>query len=84
VLSTLSNREKEIIQDGLNLLFIIATQANEDAEWGGSGHWVEEAETYYKDIDNLLDKFQLTPFETETTETEMRINKIARERLARK
>lgn len=84
MLSTLTNREKEIIQDGLNLLFTIATQANEDAEWGGSGHWVEEAETYYRDIDKLLNKFQLTPFETEITETEMRINKIARERLAKK
>jgi len=84
VLSTLSNREKEIIQDGLNLLFIIAEEANKKAEWGGYGNWVEEVEVYYNDIDKLLNKFQLTPFETEVTETEKRINEVARERLARK
>ena len=80
----LSNREKEIIQDGLNLLFTITEQFDKKAELGGMGDWIDEVEVYYKDIDNLLDRFQLTPFETETTATEKRINEIARERLLKK
>lgn len=80
----LSNREKEIIQDGLNLLFTITEQFDKKAELGGVGDWIDEVEVYFKDIDNLLDRFQLTPFETEVTATEKRINEIARERLLKK
>jgi len=83
---TLNDRDREIIQDGLNLLFIIAEEANKDAEWGGYGNWVEEVEVYYKDIDNLLDRFSFSLLEvgSQVSETEKRINLVARERLAKK
>ena len=61
----LSNKETAVIQDALNLLFIATEKrvAPPVTDWIWNLQDLEDARQYLKEIDRLLDQFQLTAFE---------------------
>ena len=82
----LSNEEIAIIQDALNLLFV-ATEKRVSfpvTDWVWNMQELEDARQYLKEIDRLLERFKLTPFEEpELVEIVKQLNLEFREKLTK-
>jgi len=82
----MSNEEIAIIQDALNLLFVATEKrvAFPVTDWVWNMQELEDARQYLKEIDRLLERFKLTPFEEpELVEIVKQLNLEFREKLTK-